>query len=69
RNASIEAPYASMKLNIKQGPNSLETSTQIDPVSIAEFLGNVGGFWDLLLLLLPIFLVSTLQQDPHLQVR
>ncbi|CAN0440306.1 unnamed protein product [Pylaiella littoralis] len=69
RNASIEAPYASMKLNIKQGPNSLENLTEIDPVSIAEFLGNVGGFWDLLLLLLPIFLVSTLQQDPHLQVR
>lgn len=34
-----------MMLNIKQGPNSLETLTQIDPVSIAEFLGNVGGFW------------------------
>jgi len=34
-----------MNLNIKQGPNSLETLTEIDPVSIAEFLGNVGGFW------------------------
>ena len=32
-------------MEIQQEPNSLQIITEIDPLDIAEMLGNVGGFW------------------------
>lgn len=32
-------------MEIAQQENSLEEITEIDPLEIAEILGNVGGFW------------------------
>ena len=32
-------------MEIAQQENSLEEITEIDPLQIAEILGNVGGFW------------------------
>ncbi|CAM9308303.1 unnamed protein product, partial [Laminaria digitata] len=63
------SPYAWLSMEIAQEENSLEEITEIDPLKIAEIFGNVGGFWDLLLLLWPFFFVAAARQDPHLKVR
>lgn len=44
-NESISAPYAYLAMEIQQEPNSLQIITEIDPLDVAEMLGNVGGFW------------------------
>eukprot|EP00752_Nemacystus_decipiens_P016554 g14796.t1 len=68
-NSSIEKPYAHLALQIQQEPNSYETITEIDPFDLAEMFGNVGGFWDLLMILWPIFFVAASHQHPHLKPR
>eukprot|EP00904_Undaria_pinnatifida_P000588 jgi/Undpi1/1052/HiC_scaffold_10.g04515.m1 len=65
----ITSPYAWLSMEIAQEENSLEDITEIDPLQIAEIFGNVGGFWDLLLLLWPIFFVAATREDPHLKAR
>lgn len=42
---SVQSPYASFYLKIKQAPTSLEVITEINPLALAELFGNVGGFW------------------------
>ncbi|CAN0341888.1 unnamed protein product [Pylaiella littoralis] len=66
---NITRPYAFIDLRIKQGPNSLETITEDAPVPIGELLGDIGGFWDILLLLWPLFFVVVSQQEPTLKPR
>eukprot|EP00903_Cladosiphon_okamuranus_P009900 g9402.t1 len=68
-NPDIDKPYAYLALQIQQEPNSYETIIEIDPLDVAELFGNVGGFWDLLMILWPIFFVAASQQDPHLKPR
>ncbi|CAN0541095.1 unnamed protein product, partial [Ectocarpus sp. 12 AP-2014] len=63
----ITSPYAWLSMEIAQSTDSLEEITEINPLEIAELFGNVGGFWDLLLLLWPIFFISASRQDPHLK--
>ncbi|CAM9511484.1 unnamed protein product, partial [Ectocarpus fasciculatus] len=65
----ITSPYAWLSMEIAQSTDSLEEITEINPLEIAELFGNVGGFWDLLLMLWPIFFISASRQDPHLKVR
>ncbi|CAN0469176.1 unnamed protein product, partial [Ectocarpus sp. 12 AP-2014] len=65
----IASPYAWLSMEIAQSTDSLEEITEINPLEIAELFGNVGGFWDLLLMLWPIFFISASRQDPHLKVR
>ncbi|CBJ31549.1 expressed unknown protein [Ectocarpus siliculosus] len=65
----IASPYAWLSMEIAQSTDSLEEITEINPLEIAELFGNVGGFWDLLLLLWPIFFISASRQDPHLKGR
>ncbi|CAM9737189.1 unnamed protein product [Ectocarpus sp. 8 AP-2014] len=65
----IASPYAWLSMEIAQTTDSLEEITEINPLEIAELFGNVGGFWDLLLMLWPIFFISASRQDPHLKVR
>ncbi|CAM9559479.1 unnamed protein product, partial [Ectocarpus sp. 13 AM-2016] len=67
--SSITRPYAFIDLRIKQGPNSLEKITEDAPVSIGELLGDIGGFWDILLLLWPVFFVVVSQEEPTLKPR
>ncbi|CAN0229685.1 unnamed protein product [Ectocarpus sp. 12 AP-2014] len=68
-NPGITVPYAHLALQIQQETNSLQSITEIDPVDIATLLGNVGGFWDLLLILWPIFFVVASRQPPQLKLR
>lgn len=68
-NSSITKPYARLSLELKQQSDSWEIITEINPFEFAEMFGNIGGFWDLLLILWPIFFVATTQQDPHLKSR
>eukprot|EP00903_Cladosiphon_okamuranus_P009902 g9404.t1 len=68
-NGGIEKPYAHLAMEIQQEPNSFETITEVEPFDLAEMFGNVGGFWDLLMLLWPIFFVAASNQVPHLKPR
>lgn len=42
---NITSPYARLSMEIRQEPNSWEIVTEIDPLDVAEMLGNIGGFW------------------------
>lgn len=41
----ISSPYAWLSMEVAQVTDSLEEITEIDPLNIAEILGNIGGFW------------------------
>ena len=41
----IGSPYAWLSMEVAQVTDSLEEITEIDPLNIAEILGNIGGFW------------------------
>lgn len=43
--------------------------TEIDPLDLAEILGQVGGFWDLILFVWPLFFVAASYEAPHLKPR
>ena len=43
--------------------------TEIDPLDLAEIIGQIGGFWDLLLLSWPIFYVAISYEAPSLKAR
>ena len=43
--------------------------TEIDPLDMAEILGQVGGFWDLILFFWPFFFVAASQGAPTLKPR
>eukprot|EP00904_Undaria_pinnatifida_P008146 jgi/Undpi1/4461/HiC_scaffold_17.g07815.m1 len=68
-NETIFTPYAYLAMEIQQEPDSLQVITEIDPLEWAEILGNVGGFWDLILILWPIFFVSATRESPTLKPR
>ncbi|CAN0397306.1 unnamed protein product [Ascophyllum nodosum] len=65
----IYNPYAHFSLEVAQDINSLETITEIDPLEIAEIFGEVGGAWDLLLLLWPVFFVFVVPTEPVYKAR
>ncbi|CAN0315183.1 unnamed protein product, partial [Ascophyllum nodosum] len=65
----IQAPYAYMKMQLQQESDSLILVTEIDPLDIAEILGQVGGFWDLILIFWPFFFVAASREPPHLKPR
>ena len=58
-----------MKMQLQQESDSLILVTEINPLDIAEILGQVGGFWDLILILWPLFFVAASQEPPHLKRR
>ena len=65
----IQAPYAYVKLQIQQELDSLMEVTEIDPFDLAEIVGQIGGFWDLLLFSWPIFFVAISYEAPSLKAR
>ncbi|CBN78282.1 hypothetical protein Esi_0005_0160 [Ectocarpus siliculosus] len=68
-NPNVTMPYAHLSLEMKQQADSWEIITESNPYEFAEMFGNIGGFWDLLLILWPLCFVATTQQDPHLKPR
>ena len=42
---NLTSPYAYLAMEIQQEPSSLEIITEVDPLNVAELLGNIGGFW------------------------
>lgn len=42
---NVTTPYAYLSLEVAQSVDSFEVIEEINPVEIAEILGNVGGFW------------------------
>ena len=65
----IQAPYAYMKMQLQQESDSLVEITEIDPLDVAEILGQVGGFWDLILILWPLLFVAASEEIPNLKPR
>lgn len=43
--------------------------TEIDPIDLFEILGQVGGFWDLILIFWPLLFVAASYDPPHLKPR
>ena len=43
--------------------------TEIDPLNMAEILGQVGGFWDLILIFWPLLFVAASEEIPNLKPR
>lgn len=43
--------------------------TEIDPIDLAEIFGQIGGFWDLILIFWPILFVAASYDPPHLKPR
>ncbi|CAM9171945.1 unnamed protein product, partial [Ectocarpus sp. 8 AP-2014] len=68
-NPNITMPYAHVSLEMKQQADSWEIITESNPYEFAEMFGNIGGFWDLLLILWPLCFVAATQEDPHLKPR
>ncbi|CAM9347653.1 unnamed protein product, partial [Ectocarpus sp. 12 AP-2014] len=68
-NPNVTMPYAHLSLEMKQQADSWEIITESNPYEFAEMFGNIGGFWDLLLILWPLCFVAATQQDPHLKPR
>ncbi|CAN0113795.1 unnamed protein product [Ascophyllum nodosum] len=62
-------PYAYLAMEIAQQTDSLVTVTEINPFAVAEIFGQVGGFWDLLMIFWPLFFVSSYAAEPHLKIR
>lgn len=67
--ASITAPYGHMSMEIAQAVDSHQVITEINPLEVAEIFGNIGGFWDLLLLLWPVLFVAVSPSEPSLRLR
>ncbi|CAN0425850.1 unnamed protein product, partial [Ectocarpus sp. 12 AP-2014] len=65
--ANITKPYARLSMELKQQFDSWEIITEADPFEFAEILGNIGGFWDLILILWPLFFVAASQPEPYLK--
>eukprot|EP00904_Undaria_pinnatifida_P008136 jgi/Undpi1/4452/HiC_scaffold_17.g07806.m1 len=68
-NRNLASPYAYLSMEIEQEQDSLKVITEINPLDVAEMLGNIGGFWDLILLLWPIFFVAATRENPTLKPR
>ena len=58
-----------MKMQLQQESDSLVEITEIDPLDVAEILGQVGGFWDLILILWPLLFVAASEEIPNLKPR
>lgn len=42
---NVTAPFAYLSMEVAQSVDSYEIITEINPWEIAEFFGNIGGFW------------------------
>ena len=56
-------------MQLQQESDSLAVITEIDPFDLAEILGEIGGFWDLILIVWPIFFVTVSNEPPYLKAR
>ncbi|CAN0024831.1 unnamed protein product [Ectocarpus sp. 12 AP-2014] len=65
-----DAAYGRLYLDIRQGSYSRTAIAEIDPLDIGTFLGNIGGFWELLLILWGIFFIATREErEPKMKAR
>ncbi|CAM9350825.1 unnamed protein product [Ectocarpus fasciculatus] len=57
-------------LDMKQGSYSHTAIKEVDPLDIGTFLGNIGGFWELLLILWGLFFIATREErEPKMKAR
>ncbi|CAB1103830.1 unnamed protein product [Ectocarpus sp. CCAP 1310/34] len=70
--SSTYAEYALgyLKLMVRQGPFSLTSVEEVSPLDVGSFFGNLGGFWELLLVLWGLLFFATRQdRTPQLRAR
>ncbi|CAM9538946.1 unnamed protein product [Ectocarpus sp. 4 AP-2014] len=57
-------------LNVRQGPFSLTSVEEVSPLDVGSFLGNIGGFWELLIVLWGLLFFATREdRTPQLRAR
>ncbi|CAM9365740.1 unnamed protein product, partial [Ectocarpus fasciculatus] len=62
--------YGRLYLDMKQGSYSRTAIEEVDPLDIGTFLGNIGGFWELLLILWGLFFIATREErEPKMKAR
>ncbi|CAM9747341.1 unnamed protein product [Ectocarpus sp. 8 AP-2014] len=65
-----DAAYGRLYLDIKQGAFSRTAIAEVNPLDIGTFLGNIGGFWELLLILWGLFFIATREErEPKMKAR
>eukprot|EP00752_Nemacystus_decipiens_P010763 g9579.t1 len=59
-----------MNIYITQGYFSLTTVKELSPLDLGDFFGNIGGFWELLIVLWGLFFIASRADDtPQLKAR
>eukprot|EP00752_Nemacystus_decipiens_P003195 g2956.t1 len=62
--------YGQMNLLLTQGPYSRVSVKELSPLDLGTFFGNVGGFWELLVVLWGLFFIASRADDaPKLKAR
>ncbi|CAM9809602.1 unnamed protein product [Ectocarpus sp. 4 AP-2014] len=62
--------FGRLYLDIQQGAYSRTSIAEVDPLDIGTFLGNIGGFWELLLVLWGLFFIATREErEPKMKAR
>ncbi|CAM9379792.1 unnamed protein product [Ectocarpus sp. 6 AP-2014] len=62
--------FGRLYLDIQQGSYSRTAIAEVDPLDIGTFLGNIGGFWELLLILWGLFFITTREErGPKMKAR
>ncbi|CAN0074240.1 unnamed protein product [Ectocarpus sp. 13 AM-2016] len=68
--AAPDLAFGRLLLRIRQGPFSLTHIKELSPFDFGAFLGNMGGFWELLIVVWAIlFITVDEQRTPKLKVR
>eukprot|EP00903_Cladosiphon_okamuranus_P022382 g20586.t1 len=62
--------YGHIYLSVRQGPFAYTTITELDPLEFGTFLGNLGGFWELLIIVWGVcFVIQRQERGPALTGR
>ncbi|CAM9883937.1 unnamed protein product [Scytosiphon promiscuus] len=67
---SVDLAIGSLYLQIRQGVFSRTEIEELDPLDVGTFLGNVGGFWELLIIFWGLIFIATREnREPELKAR
>eukprot|EP00752_Nemacystus_decipiens_P017457 g15651.t1 len=62
--------YGQMNIHFSQGSFSRTRVKELNPIDLGDFFGNIGGFWELLIVLWGLFFIASRADDaPKLKAR
>ncbi|CAM9884073.1 unnamed protein product [Scytosiphon promiscuus] len=68
--ANSEIAYGQLALALRQGSFSRTFIKEISPLDLGNFLGNIGGFWELLIVFWGLVFIATGEdREPKLKAR